>query len=103
MTRIDAQRPYNAPEAVTGSDGKTALRRFRVDGVIYAPDREEAERRLAWFRLDAARLLWDGDAYAEAELECGHATAGHADTVPGESALFCRICAQSVPVRRLRT
>lgn len=36
----------NLPETVKAADGVTDLHRFNVTGVIYAPDRAEAQRRL---------------------------------------------------------
>lgn len=49
----------NTPETVLAADGETVLRRFRVEGVIYAPDRKTAQRRVNGTRvcLDSVRLL----------------------------------------------
>jgi hypothetical protein len=43
---------------VLAADGQTVLHRFRVDGVIYAPDRAMAQHRLsqAGLYLDVAAL-----------------------------------------------
>jgi hypothetical protein len=51
-------QPQNAPETILAADGRTTLHRFRVEAVIFAPDREEAQHRLnsANIYLDAGRL-----------------------------------------------
>lgn len=51
-------QPENAPETILAHDGKTVLHRFRVEAVIFAPDRDEAQHRLnsANIYLDAGRL-----------------------------------------------
>lgn len=50
--------PQDAPATALAADGQTVLHRFRVDGVIYAPDRAMAQHRLsqAGLYLDAAAL-----------------------------------------------
>jgi hypothetical protein len=50
--------PQDAPATVIAADGQTVLHRYRVDGVIYAPNRATAQRRLseAGLYLDYAAL-----------------------------------------------
>lgn len=50
--------PQNAPETILAADGTTVLKRFKVEAVIFAPDRDEAQHRLnsANIYLDAGRL-----------------------------------------------
>lgn len=50
--------PQDAPETTLAADGETVLRRFRVEAVIFAPSRAEAQYRLneAGIYLDAAAL-----------------------------------------------
>lgn len=38
--------PQDAPATTLAADGRTVLKRFRVDAVIYAPDRAAAQRQL---------------------------------------------------------
>lgn len=51
--------PSEAPETIKAADGKTDLRRFDVRGVIYAPDRAQAQRRLGAcdIHLDSAEIV----------------------------------------------
>lgn len=50
-------KPQDAPETVLAADGKTVLHRFRVDAVIFAPNRATAQARLDGdFFMDAAAL-----------------------------------------------
>lgn len=46
------------PPTVKSADGSTTLKRFRVDGVIYAPSKRAAQARLeqACIYLDDARI-----------------------------------------------
>jgi hypothetical protein len=52
------QQTDSAPNFQLGADGKTVLTRYRMVGVVYAPSREEAQRRidLAAIYLARARL-----------------------------------------------
>jgi hypothetical protein len=60
---MDYDKPQDAPETITAADGKTTLHRFRVDAVVFAPDRATAERRLysTMGYMDAARLTGGSD------------------------------------------
>lgn len=51
--------PQDAPRTVKAADGVTTLHRFEVEGVIYAPSRAEAEKRLQGTDtvLDRARIM----------------------------------------------
>jgi hypothetical protein len=59
LAHIDYWRPDTCPPLVTGPDGITQLRRFRVEAVIYAKDRGEAQRDLSAARmfLAAGRIM----------------------------------------------
>lgn len=50
--------PQDAPATTLAADGQTELKRFRVDAVIYAPNRAMAQQRLsqAGLYLDVAAL-----------------------------------------------
>lgn len=61
MGDISFNQPRNValnPPTTIAADGKTTLSRFRVDAIIYAPNKREAQRRLnlANIYLDAARI-----------------------------------------------
>lgn len=50
------------PPTCLAADGKTTLRRYRVDAIIYAPTKKEARRRvaLANIYLEAATIAEEG-------------------------------------------
>lgn len=50
--------PQDAPATTLAADGQTVLKRFRVNAVIYAPNRAMAQNRLslAGLYLDVAAL-----------------------------------------------
>lgn len=56
--RIEFEKPHLAPPTVLAADGKTRLYRYRVTGVTYARNRDEAQVNVDCcdIYLDALRL-----------------------------------------------
>lgn len=64
--------PENAPETLLAADGVTTLNRYRVEAVIYAVNRENAEQLLKGAKLyfDAAKIK--DDSPAEGSVQSAH-------------------------------
>jgi hypothetical protein len=56
---MDYSRPDLAPETQVAADGKTVLRRYRIEAVVYAADRKAADSFAQALNLycDAARVV----------------------------------------------
>jgi hypothetical protein len=88
-----------APETIQSADGTTTLRRYHVEGHIYAPDRASAQARLDESRLylDTARLIddtpetgWQMGTFANDTGEVDNKTPRPCETAPPGTGSICR-------------